>query len=62
MHSLGVLDADIEPRATEHINDMITMIKILVEKGFAYAIDSMVYFSVENLKPMVRFQAENWKT
>jgi cysteinyl-tRNA synthetase len=50
MHSLGVLDADIEPRATEHINDMITMIKILVEKGFAYAIDSMVYFSVEKFK------------
>ena len=47
MHALDVLDADIEPRATEHIDDMISMINVLIEKGFAYAVDSTVYFSVE---------------
>lgn len=50
MHALGVLDASIEPRATEHINDMITMIKALVDKGFAYVVDSTVYFSVAKFK------------
>jgi cysteinyl-tRNA synthetase len=47
MHALGVLDADVEPRATEHINDMIDMVSRLMEKGHAYVIDGDVYFSVE---------------
>jgi cysteinyl-tRNA synthetase len=47
MLALGVLDADVEPRATEHIGDIIDMIRRLVEKGFAYIADTNVYFSVE---------------
>ena len=47
MRALGVLDADIEPRATEHTDDMISMINVLIKKGFAYAVNSTVYFSVE---------------
>jgi len=47
MLALGVLDADIEPRATEHIDDIIDMIGRLIEKGFAYVVDNTVYFSVE---------------
>jgi cysteinyl-tRNA synthetase len=47
MHALGVLDADVEPRATEHIDDMIDMVSRLVEKGYAYVADGDVYFSVE---------------
>ncbi|HOL52606.1 MAG TPA: class I tRNA ligase family protein, partial [Bacillota bacterium] len=31
--ALGVQAPDIQPRATEHVGDMIDMIKILVEKG-----------------------------
>ncbi|MBE9542573.1 MAG: cysteine--tRNA ligase [Proteobacteria bacterium] len=44
---LGVIDADIEPKATEHIDDIIDMVRSLIEKGFAYVVDSTVYFSVE---------------
>ncbi len=47
MHALGVFNADVEPRATEHIDDIIEMIERLVEKGFAYVGDDDVYFSVE---------------
>ncbi len=46
MAALGVGPADIEPRATEHIADIINMIKILEEKGFAYHRDGDVYFAV----------------
>lgn len=49
MGKLGVMKADKEPRATEHINDMISMIQVLVAKGFAYAEDGDVFFSVEKL-------------
>jgi cysteinyl-tRNA synthetase len=47
MHALDVLDADIEPKATEHIDTIIDMVNRLVKKGFAYVVDGSVYFSVE---------------
>lgn len=47
MKALRVLDADIEPKATDHIDDIINMITLLIERGFAYTVDDNVYFSVE---------------
>ena len=44
--ALRVKPADIFPRATEHIREMLDMIEILVAKGHAYAVDGDVYFSV----------------
>ena len=49
MDKIGVLKADIEPRATEHIDGMIEMIKTLIEKGYAYVVDGDVYYSVSAL-------------
>lgn len=49
MDRLGVLRADIEPRATEHIQEMITLCQELIAKGHAYATDSGdVYFRVRS--------------
>jgi len=51
MDRLGIARADVEPRATEHIADMIEIVKALIEKGYAYTVDEgeaqSVYFSVE---------------
>ncbi len=44
MHALGIEDADIEPRATESIDDIITFISHLIDKDIAYVIDDGVYF------------------
>jgi cysteinyl-tRNA synthetase len=46
MGRLGVEPADIEPKATEHIKEIIDAIQGLIEKGFAYQVDSDVYFEV----------------
>ncbi len=46
MVRLGVHPADIEPKATEHIPDIIRLIDRLVEKGHAYHLDGDVYFEV----------------
>jgi cysteinyl-tRNA synthetase len=46
MAALHVLPPDVEPRATEHIAEMIAMIEALVEKGFAYESDGHVLFDV----------------
>ena len=38
--------ADVMPKATDHIPDMIAMIEVLLEKGLAYRVDGTVYFDV----------------
>ena len=48
MGALGVLPPDIEPRATQHIDEMIAMISALIEKGHAYEADGHVLFDVES--------------
>ncbi len=47
--SLGIGLPDVEPRATEHIPEMISLIEELIERGHAYAPgNGDVYFSVES--------------
>jgi cysteinyl-tRNA synthetase len=48
MAALGVGLPTIEPRATEHIPQMINMISSLIETGHAYETDGHVLFSVES--------------
>jgi cysteinyl-tRNA synthetase len=43
---LRILPADYYPRATEHIEDMVKMVKGLLAKGYAYSKDGSVYFSL----------------
>lgn len=47
MAALNTLSPDIEPKATEHIDVMIEMIKELVEKGYAYEVEGSVLFNVQ---------------
>jgi cysteinyl-tRNA synthetase len=47
MGALGVQNADVEPKATEHIDHMIEMIKTLIDKGFAYVKEGDVFYSIE---------------
>ena len=47
MDRLGVLKADFEPKATEHIGHMIEMVQALINNGYAYIVNGDVYFSVE---------------
>lgn len=47
MEMLGIKRADIEPRATEHIDEMITMIEDIIDAGFGYVSEGNVYFSVK---------------
>lgn len=46
--SLAALQPSIEPKATDHIQDMITMISVLLDKQHAYVGSSGVWFSVSS--------------
>ncbi|SFP98033.1 cysteine--tRNA ligase [Caldicoprobacter faecalis] len=42
--ALGIKRATFHPRATQHIGDMIALIRKLIEKGVAYEVNGNVYF------------------
>lgn len=46
MAALGVAQPDAQPRATEHIQEMIDLIDALVRRGHAYAVEGHVLFNV----------------
>ena len=48
--SLNIKRADVHPRATEHIHEIIEMVEKLEEKGFAYEVDGDVFFNVLTFK------------
>jgi cysteinyl-tRNA synthetase len=48
--ALKSLAPDVEPRATEHIPQMIDMITKLIEKGHAYEAEGHVLFDVSSMK------------
>lgn len=47
---LGVLSPDFEPKATEHIDEIINLTAVLIDRGLAYTSDGDVYFSVRALE------------
>ncbi|MEI7589911.1 MAG: cysteine--tRNA ligase, partial [Deltaproteobacteria bacterium] len=47
MIALGIKEPQETPRATEHINGMISLAEKLIAKGMAYAVDGDVYFAVD---------------
>ncbi len=59
MGALGVLNADVEPRATEHIDHMIEMIEALINKGYAYVGGGDVFYSVEKFKDYGKLSGRN---
>lgn len=42
--ALGCKKADVHPRVTEHMDDIIEFIKVLISKGYAYASEGDVYY------------------
>ena len=50
MNRLGVGRPTVEPRATDHMDEMIQMIQELLDKGLAYQMGDDVYYAVENFK------------
>ncbi len=72
---LGVEDADVSPKVSEHIDDIIEAVAKLEKKGFAYEIDGSVYYriskfsgygklsgrKIDELKPGARVEVDKEK-
>ena len=58
--ALGVKRATVNPRATEHIQDIIDLVQTLIEKGHAYpASNGDVYFSVRSWPGYGKLSGQN---
>jgi len=59
MGALGISKPSIEPRATEHIPDILHMVEGLVHKGMAYQLEGDVYFSVKKFPTYGKLSGKN---
>jgi cysteinyl-tRNA synthetase len=57
--ALGCLPPTHEPRATEHLPEMVALIEKLIERGHAYAADGHVLFSVPSMPEYGRLSGRN---
>ncbi len=48
LDTLAIRRADVYPRATENIDQMIALIARLIERGHAYVVDGSVYFDISS--------------
>jgi cysteinyl-tRNA synthetase len=50
MNRLGIAAPDLRPRATEYVPQMVDVISLLIDRGYAYVVEgSGVYFDVDRL-------------
>ncbi len=59
MDKLGIERPTLEPRATEHIQEMIDLIKELIAKGLAYQSGTDVYYSVNGFPQYGKLSGRN---
>lgn len=59
MKGLDVKIPDIEPKATDHIKEMIDLVQKLVDKGLAYESQGSVYFKVRAFKGYGKLSRKN---
>jgi len=59
MAALGVLEPDVEPKATEHVPEMIALIEKLIAASVAYVVDGDVYFEVRRFPAYGRLSGKN---
>jgi cysteinyl-tRNA synthetase len=59
MDALGLEKPTIEPKATEHIDDIIALVQKLIDAGKAYAADGDVYFAVQSFDNYLKLSKRN---
>ncbi|MEA1923794.1 MAG: cysteine--tRNA ligase [Pseudomonadota bacterium] len=59
MDRLGLLKPTYEPRATDHIEEIINLVRQLEEKGLAYEVDGDVYYRLQDFKGYGKLSGKN---
>ncbi|TNJ62158.1 cysteine--tRNA ligase [Paenibacillus hemerocallicola] len=59
IEALGIRKADVNPRVTENISEIVELIRELVDKGFAYESGGDVYFRTEKFAEYGKLSHQN---
>ena len=57
--ALGAILPDVEPKATDHVAEMVSLIERLIAAGHAYVVDGDVYFEVRSFPPYGKLSGKN---
>ena len=57
--ALGIRRADHHPKATELIPEMIALVEVLLEKGYAYEIDGDVFYEISTFEDYGQLSHQN---
>ena len=57
--ALNVLPADVHPKVSEHIDDIIDFVQTLIDKGYAYEADGDVYYSPREFEGYGKLSGQN---
>jgi cysteinyl-tRNA synthetase len=57
--ALNVLKADVHPKVSEHIPEIITFVQDLIDKGYAYEADGDVYYSTRKFPEYGKLSGQN---
>ncbi|UCH66510.1 MAG: cysteine--tRNA ligase [Ignavibacterium sp.] len=58
LEKLGIKEADVYPKATEHMDDILGMIETLEEKDYAYNINGNVFYDVSKFEEYGRLSGK----
>ena len=59
LKNLNIKEATLYPKATENIQDIINMIKSLIDKGFAYNVEGNVFYNVNKFNSYGKLSGKN---
>ena len=57
--ALNVIKADVHPKVTENMNEIIEFVESLIEKGFAYEVEGDVYYATREFKEYGKLSKQN---
>lgn len=59
VEALGIKPADVHPRVTDHVKEIITFVEELIQKGYAYEMAGDVYFDSKTFKEYGKLSRQN---
>lgn len=58
VRELNTLEPNVKPRATDYVRQMIEMVEILLDKGFAYPTPSAIYFDTSKMEDYTKLSGQ----
>lgn len=59
INDLNITEPSFKPKATEYVDEMINLVKILLQKGFAYETNLAVYFDVSKARDYTKLSGQD---